>query len=99
MVLVEAPRCGPADSCPAPSKEFHSDQGGDPILDLSRPKGVSLESQREAIQTIRDLNLSALAESGDQEIATQVSSYEMAYKMQSSGPELIDFGKESERNT
>jgi hypothetical protein len=69
--------------------------GGDPILDLSRPKGVSAQAQQEAIQTIRDLNLTALAESGDAEIATRVSSYEMAYKMQSSGPELIDFGKES----
>jgi hypothetical protein len=69
--------------------------GGDPILDLSRPKGVSAESQRETIQTIRDLNLSELAESGDSEISTRVSSYEMAYRMQSSGAELIDFGKES----
>jgi Protein of unknown function (DUF1501) len=69
--------------------------GGDPILDLSRPKGVSAESQQEAIKAIRDLNLSELAESGDSEISTRVSSYEMAYRMQSSGPELIDFAKES----
>jgi hypothetical protein len=69
--------------------------GGDPILDLSSPKGVSAQAQQEAIQTIRDLNLTALAESGDPEISTRVSSYEMAYKMQSSGPELIDFGKET----
>src|SRR5438445_3893002 len=69
--------------------------GGDPILDLSRPSGISAEAQHETIRAIRDLNLSALAESGDQEIATRVASYEMAYRMQSSGPELIDFGKES----
>ena len=69
--------------------------GGDPILDLSRPKGVSAESQLETIKTIRDLNLSELTESGDTEISTRVSSYEMAYRMQSSGPELIDFGKET----
>src|SRR3989442_273222 len=69
--------------------------GGDPILDLSRPSGVSAEAQHETIQAIRDLNLSAMAESGDPEIATRVASYEMAYRMQSSGPELIDFGKES----
>src|SRR5580692_11053816 len=69
--------------------------GGDPILDLSRPSGISPEAQQETIQTIRDLNLAALAESGDPEISTRVSSYEMAYRMQSSGPELIDFGKES----
>jgi hypothetical protein len=69
--------------------------GGDPILDLSRPKGVSADVQLETIQTIRDMNLSELAQSGDSEISTRISSYEMAYKMQSSGPELVDFAKES----
>ena len=69
--------------------------GGDPILDLSRPSGVSLEAQRETIQAIRDLNQSEMSQSGDAEIATRVASYEMAYKMQTSGPDLIDFGKES----
>jgi hypothetical protein len=69
--------------------------GGDPILDLSRPLGISPETQQETIQAIRDLNLSEMTESGDSEIATRIASYEMAYKMQSSGPELIDFGKES----
>jgi hypothetical protein len=69
--------------------------GGDPILDLSRPSGVSAEAQLETIQAIRDLNLSEMSQSGDAEIATRIASYEMAYKMQTSGPELIDFGKES----
>ena len=69
--------------------------GGDPILDLSRPAGVSHEAQLETIQAIRDLNLSEMSQSGDAEIATRIASYEMAYKMQTSGPELIDFGKES----
>ncbi len=69
--------------------------GGDPILDLSRPTGISAQAQRETIETIRDVNLAALTESGDPEISTRISSYEMAYRMQSSGPELIDFGKES----
>jgi hypothetical protein len=69
--------------------------GGDPILDLSRPSGVSQEAQLETIQAIRDLNLSEMKQSGDEEIATRIASYEMAYKMQTSGPELIDFGKES----
>jgi len=69
--------------------------GGDPILDLSRPQGISPEQQQETIQTIRDLDLAQLAESGDPEISTRISSYEMAYRMQTSGPELIDFQKES----
>src|SRR6266852_844071 len=69
--------------------------GGDPILDLSRPMGVSSQAQQDTIHAIRDLNMAALAESGDPEIGTRVSAYEMAYRMQSSGPELIDFRKES----
>lgn len=69
--------------------------GGDPILDLSRPSGISVATQKDTIETIRDLNLAALAETGDPEISTRISSYEMAYRMQSSGPELIDFSKES----
>ncbi|MDQ6704759.1 MAG: DUF1501 domain-containing protein, partial [Acidobacteriota bacterium] len=68
--------------------------GGDPILDLSRPQGVSLRGQQDTLQTLREINLEALSESGDPEIATRVSAYEMAYRMQSSGPELIDFTKE-----
>jgi hypothetical protein len=69
--------------------------GGDPILDLSRPKGVSAQAQRQTLEAIRDLNLSKLADTGDPEISTRISAYEMAYRMQSSGPELIDFSKES----
>jgi hypothetical protein len=69
--------------------------GGDPILDLSRPSGISREAQQDTIAAIRDLNVSAMGESGDPEIATRISAYEMAYRMQTSGPELIDFAKES----
>jgi Protein of unknown function (DUF1501) len=69
--------------------------GGDPILDLSTPAGISREAQQETIEAIRDLNLSEMTQSGDTEIAARIASYEMAYKMQTSGPELIDFGKES----
>ncbi len=69
--------------------------GGDPILNLARPAGVTQAHQQKAIETIRDMNLSTLAETGDGEIATRIAQYEMAYRMQSSGPELIDFSTES----
>jgi hypothetical protein len=69
--------------------------GGDPILDLSSPKGFTLERQEQTIGAIRDLNLAHLTDVGDPEIATRISSYEMAYRMQTSGPELIDFSTES----
>ena len=70
--------------------------GGDPILDLSSPKGVSATKQRQTIDAIRDLNLARLVETGDPEITTRISAYEMAYRMQSSAPELIDLSGESE---
>ena len=71
--------------------------GGDPILDLSSPKGITTRTQQQALETIRDLNLAKLGETGDPEISTRIAAYEMAYRMQSSGPELIDFGKESRK--
>ena len=71
--------------------------GGDPILNLSNPRGVSRERQSQTIETIRQLNLDHLEETGDPEIATRISSYEMAFRMQTSGPELIDFAQESSK--
>jgi hypothetical protein len=70
---------------------------GDPILDLSTPKEISSADQKRTIEAIRDLNKIKLAESGDPEITTRVASYEMAYRMQTSGPELIDFAQESKQ--
>jgi len=69
--------------------------GGEPILNLTSPKGISATRQRQAIDAIRDLNEARLEETGDPEIATRISSYEMAYRMQTSAPDLIDVAKES----
>ena len=71
--------------------------GGDPILNLSNPGGISARRQKQVLDTIRDLNLQHLEKTGDVEIATRISSYEMAYRMQTSGPELIDFSSESKK--
>ncbi|MBI3208583.1 MAG: DUF1501 domain-containing protein [Candidatus Solibacter usitatus] len=68
---------------------------GDPILDLSTPKGVTSDEQRQTLDAIGDLNRSRFSDTGDEEIATRIGQYEMAYRMQSSGPELIDISKES----
>ncbi|MBM3753341.1 MAG: DUF1501 domain-containing protein [Acidobacteria bacterium] len=68
---------------------------GDPILDLSNPQGIDAEQQRRTIEAIRDLNKMELEETGDAEIQARISQYEMAYRMQTSGPELIDFKQES----
>lgn len=69
---------------------------GDPILNIASPAGISAPRQRETIDAIRDLNLHRLVETGDAEIATRIAAYEMAYRMQSSAPELIDLAGESE---
>ncbi|HKS35962.1 MAG TPA: DUF1501 domain-containing protein [Verrucomicrobiae bacterium] len=69
---------------------------GDPILNIASPRGVTAQRQRDSIDAIRDLNLRRLVETGDQEISTRISAYEMAYRMQSSAPELIDLSGESE---
>lgn len=68
---------------------------GDPILNLSNPSGVSDADQRRTLDLVRDLNLAHRTATGDVEIETRVAAYEMAYRMQTSGPELIDFKKES----
>jgi hypothetical protein len=70
---------------------------GEPILNLTRPPGVTAARQRHTLDVLRDLNAARLAETGDAEIATRISAYEMAYRMQSSAPELIDLSKESKQ--
>ena len=67
---------------------------GDPILYLSNPKGVDERIQRDTLDTIRRMNEKRLGVIGDPEIATRINSYEMAYRMQTSAPELMDISKE-----
>jgi hypothetical protein len=69
---------------------------GEPILNLTTPASISQTDQRKAIDAIRDLNLTRLVATGDPEIQTRINSYEMAYRMQSSAPELIDIRGESQ---
>jgi hypothetical protein len=68
---------------------------GDPVLYLSNPPGVSREMQRAGLDTLKDLNEEHLKQTGDPEIASRVSSYELAFRMQMAAPELLDFSKES----
>jgi len=70
---------------------------GDPVLYLSNPAGVNSQIQRSTLNVIRDLNEANYVESGDFEIASRIASYELAFRMQSAAPELLDFSKESER--
>jgi uncharacterized protein (DUF1501 family) len=70
-------------------------RSGDPILSLSNPKGVTPGMQRRSLDALRRLNQEHLALTGDPEIATRIGAYEMAFRMQTSGPELMDLSKES----
>jgi hypothetical protein len=68
---------------------------GDPVLYLSNPKGIDATAQKDSIDTISQLNRLAEEEFGDPEIAARIHSYEMAYRLQTSAPELMDLGSES----
>lgn len=74
--------------------EFRSQ--GDPVLYLSNPGGVDGGSRRAIIDTVNELNRVQLSDIGDPEIATRIAQYELAYRMQSSVPELMDLSDESD---
>jgi len=67
---------------------------GDPVLYLSNPKGIDRQMQRDSLDSINHLNQKHFDAVGDPEIATRINSYEMAYRMQASAPELMDISKE-----
>jgi hypothetical protein len=68
---------------------------GDPVLYLSNPAGMSREMRRGLLDDLAALNEAKRRDFGDPEIATRIAQYEMAYKMQTSVPELTDFSRES----
>ena len=68
---------------------------GDPVLYLSNPPGVDATLQRDSLDAVKKLNEERLDVVGDPEIATRINSFEMAFRMQTSAPELMDLSKES----
>ncbi len=69
---------------------------GDPIVNLSTPNEISAAQQRQVVDAVRELNMKRLVETGDQEITTRINAYEMAFRMQTSAPELMDTSGESQ---
>ena len=69
---------------------------GDPVLYLSNPPGVNRSSRRRFLDDLNRLNRQQLDEFGDPEIATRIEQYEMAYRMQTSVPELTNLSGEPE---
>ena len=98
---------GGGQSQPIASRQWHSGflpsrfqgvefQGkGDPVLYVGNPPGVSRDLQRTAVDAIAELNRMQLAAVNDPEIATRIAQYELAFRMQSSIPALMDFSDES----
>jgi hypothetical protein len=104
VVLTSLGKFGQAQ--PIASRQWHSGflpsrfQGvefrskGDPVLYVSRPGGVSAEQQRDVVEAVQALGRLRQETVDDPEIATRISQYEMAFRMQSSVPELMDVADE-----
>jgi hypothetical protein len=69
---------------------------GPPILDLDNPPGITSRAQGSFVAAVRELNEARLNVTGDPEIATRIHAYETAYRMQSSGPELMNLADETQ---
>lgn len=96
---------GPLDQ-PIPSRYFHSGflpsqhqgvqflPGADPVLYLSNPSGVDPQTRRDLIEGINELNRLKQSKTHDPEIEARINSFELAFRMQTSVPELMDVSKE-----
>ena len=67
---------------------------GDPVLYVSNPAGMDADNRRRSLDALRDLNEMQRQDIGDPETLTRIAQYELAYKMQSSVPELMDIARE-----
>ncbi|WP_373652229.1 DUF1501 domain-containing protein [Schlesneria sp. DSM 10557] len=102
MVLQSGPR-GPRGGAPLWSSGFLPTKyqgvplrsGKEPILNLGNPPGMSSVQQRDFISAVNDLNGIRHEFTQDSEIATRIASYEMAYRMQTSAPDLMDLSGET----
>ena len=70
--------------------------GKDPVLYLSNPDGILAENRRSMLDRLKDLHEARLATAPDPEIETRIAQYEMAYRMQTSVPDVMDLSKESD---
>lgn len=70
---------------------------GDPVLYVSNPPGLSSKSRRQLLDAMQTLNRKQLGILGDPQIATHIENYELAFRMQTSVPELMDLGKEPKK--
>ena len=101
VVLLSGPLAGAGTSLWGPGFLPSVHQGvqfrssGEPVLFLRNPEGHDTSDRRRVLDTVKTLNEAQLADVGDPEIATRISQYEMAFRMQTSVPELMDISRES----
>jgi hypothetical protein len=69
---------------------------GEPVLNLKNPDGISMELQRRGLDTLQELNQQRFQSIHDPEIASRIANYELAFRMQSAAPELIDLAGETQ---
>lgn len=102
VVLVSGPKGGAGTSLwstgflPSIYQGIQFRSQGDPVLFLSSPQGHSREDRRRVLDALGQLNEQRQQTTGDPEIATRISQYEMAYRMQASVPELMDISQETQ---
>jgi hypothetical protein len=100
VVLLSGPLAGAGTSLWGPGFLPSVHQGvqfrsnGEPVLFLRNPEGHDDADRRRVLDTVKTLNEAQLADVGDPEIATRISQYEMAFRMQTSVPELMDISRE-----
>jgi hypothetical protein len=103
VVMLSGPLAGAGTSLWSPGFLPSVHQGvqfrssAEPVLFLNNPAGHSADDRRRVLDTLQLLNQKQLADVGDPEIATRISQYEMAFRMQTSVPELMDIAKESKQ--
>lgn len=73
--------------------QFHNQ--GEPILNLSLPPGISRAAHRASLDALREANQLAFERKLDPEISSRIEAYELAFRMQSAAPELLDLGQET----
>jgi uncharacterized protein (DUF1501 family) len=71
--------------------------GGEPVLNLNNPPGIDSSIQQRGLETLSNLNRHRYEALQDPEIASRIASYELAFRMQSAAPELVDFSNETQQ--
>src|SRR2546428_8441787 len=104
FVVIPDPRGGPISGVSSWSAGFmpaayqgtaFRSSGGDPIMDLKPPSGLTTEQQRTRLDLLAKLNERDLQQyPGDSELAARISSYELAFRMQGCGPQALDIPNE-----